>query len=221
MKSLSARSLILLLYTLSLCFIDAFVASSRSQLSLAKQQQHDVPDITTRIDLLKRLQSRYTHSMISSASASSGETEHEEILMKIVFSVKNGKSHEEAINVLQSYIASFPFSAVLPVQPLTYIPRDDGNGVNVSFLRKKTTEKGSIDGGINFILSSVQDDTEEVVLVAMRNAEGQTVSKVFTEGLVIKSFTAGLYGDEEGKTGLRKDELMDTISIEKCIHKWM
>ena len=223
MKSMFISYIILLYYV---SFSQAFSVGSRSRppaLSFTKQQQqHDVPSVTIiRRMELKRLQPRIQQHMISSASASSGETGHEDILMKIVFSVKDGKSHEEAVNILQSYIASFPFSAVLPVQPLTYIPREDGNGVDVSFLRKKTKEKGAIDGGINFLISSVQDDGREVVLVAMRNSEGQTVSKVFTEGLVIKSFAAGLYEDETGKTGLRRDELMDTIYIKKCIHKWM
>lgn len=161
--------------------------------------------------------------MISPASANSGDTGHDEILMKVYFSLKDGKSREDAVATLQSYIASFPFSAVLPVQPLTYIPRGDGNGVDVSFLRKKTQEKGAIDGGMNFLISSSSEEDEEgqIMLVAMRNAEGQTVTKVFTEGLVIKSFVSGLYGDEGGRTGLGKDELMDIMSIQKCIHKWM
>lgn len=166
---------------------------------------------------LRQSRKRFSMKMISPSSASSGETGHEDLLLKISFSVKDGKSTSEAKELLNSYIASFPFSAVLPVQPLTYIPREDGNGVDVSFLRKKTKEKGAIDGGMHFI-TEVNDDV--ISLVVMRDSEGQTVSKAFTEGLVIKSFVSGLY-DEGGRTGLGYEALMESISIEKCVHKWM
>ena len=52
----------------------------------------------------------------------------------------------EAIDSLRMYLRRYPFAAILPVQPLNYIPSE--TGVNVIFLRKKTQEKGSVDGGI-------------------------------------------------------------------------
>lgn len=53
---------------------------------------------------------------------------------------------DAAIEAVRAFVRSFPFAAVLPVQPLQYLPNDDGRGVKVTFLRKKTKEKGSQDG---------------------------------------------------------------------------
>jgi hypothetical protein len=161
----------------------------------------------------------------------------QDILMKISFSVINDETNaQDCAENLQSYVASFPFAAVLPVQPLTYTPRaktNDGRhpypGVSVTFLRKKTKEKGEIDGGIEFLIS-VDDSKKEhgdnaiIQLLAVRNTEGQTVSKVFSEGLIIKSFVSGLLGDHEddgARVGIGKDSLLDCLSIKSCIHKWM
>ena len=165
--------------------------------------------------------SEFRQCMISPASESSYETGHEDILMKIALSTNGSTTEAEAVDLLRKYVASFPFSAVLPVQPLTYLPRDDGKGVDVTFLRKKTKEKGSMDGGIYFFISSDENKEGLINLIAMRNSEGQTISKVFTEGLVIKSFVSGLDGDEDGKTGINRDELLEKVSVEKVVHKWM
>jgi hypothetical protein len=131
------------------------------------------------------------------------------------------------------------------VQPLTYTPRrgretnnDDSNddvypGVSVVFLRKKTKEKEAIDGGIEFLISvqnssqGQQQGTNVIQLLAIRNTKGQTVSKVFSEGLIIKSFVSGLIGEDDdyyndgGRVGLGKDKLLQYLSIDSCIHKWM
>lgn len=170
--------------------------------------------------------------------------EQQDILMKLSFSVKkkDGTNVEECAEILQSYVASFPFAAVLPVQPLTYTPRrgretnnDDSNdrypGVSVVFLRKKTKEKEAIDGGIEFLISvqnssQGQQGTNVIQLLAIRNTKGQTVSKVFSEGLIIKSFVSGLIGEDDdyndgGRVGLGKDILLQCLSIDSCIHKWM
>mmetsp|Transcript_1556 Transcript_1556/g.2352 ORF Transcript_1556/g.2352 Transcript_1556/m.2352 type:complete len:210 (-) Transcript_1556:90-719(-) len=148
-----------------------------------------------------------------------------ETLMKIYFSLSGEDVGDELIatNLLLSYVASFPFSAVLPVQPLTYVPRKDGRGVDVSFLRKKTTEKSSIDGGIEFLIMANEDSGNpgDIILEAVRNSEGQSISKVFTEGLVVKSFINGLYGEKEGKSGLNREELLSRLHIDKVVHKWM
>ncbi len=149
---------------------------------------------------------------------------NDDLLMRISFVSNGGSTSEaEAIELIQAYIASFPFSVVLPVQPLTYKPREGGDGVDLSFLRKKTQEKGAIDGGMKFILTSDCGDGGEftVVLKAFRDSNGQTVSKVFSEGLIIKSFVAGLLDEEGGKVGLGKDELLSKIEIKEFVHKWM
>ncbi len=147
----------------------------------------------------------------------------DDLLMRISFVSKGGTNEAEAIELIQAYIVSFPFSVVLPVQPLTYKPRKGGDGVDLSFLRKKTQEKGAIDGGMKFILSSDCGNDEEftVVLKAFRDSNGQTVSKIFSEGLIIKSFVAGLLDEEGGKVGLGKDKLLSKIAIKEFVHKWM
>jgi len=72
----------------------------------------------------------------------------------------------ELEQTVQKFCQSFPFSAILPVQPLTYIPitsasyqQDDDNphtsgqtGVEIRFLRKKQPDKPSTDGGIGFFI---------------------------------------------------------------------
>ena len=143
----------------------------------------------------------------------------EEILLKIDFS--SILDTESALEKLRAYLRRFPFSAVLPVQPLTYLPSD--NGVTVTFLRKKTAEKGSEDGGL--ILDAVVDDDAPLSttaedddakrsrfkLIVTRNSGGQTVSKVFSEGLVVQALVKRLGGDQD-EIGLR---------VESVFHRWL
>lgn len=109
---------------------------------------------------------------------------------------------------------AFPFSAVLPVQPLQYLPTHDG--VDVLFLRKKTAEKGSEDGGMRFYASSSPEGG--VDLEIKRNSKGQTVSKMFSEKLVVKAFCDGIAGKQDAKTG---DAPVDFVSISSMFHQWM
>lgn len=146
--------------------------------------------------------------------------ESDDLLMRIYFKTKSDVKEIDVICSLQSYVASFPFAAVLPVQPMKYVPREDGPGVDISFLRKKTMDKGAIDGGIHFIISSEKGE-DLIRLDARRESEGQTISKVFSEGLIVKTFVSGLLDEEGGRVGINKDELVSLCDIEKIIHKWM
>lgn len=143
-----------------------------------------------------------------------------ELLMKMTFSLKHNFTAHDCHKELNQYIASFPFSAILPVQPLTYRPRENGDGLDLHFLRKKTQDKGSIDGGMLF-LTTISEDECTLILTCTRDAEGQTVSKVFTEGLVIKSFVNGILGEEDGRQGLGRDQLLEKLSVESYNHKWI
>jgi hypothetical protein len=84
--------------------------------------------------------------------------DNEEILLKINLALHPGVSIPDALQAVVTYSQSFPFAAVLPVQPLTYLPPtrtsldDDVDGVEIKFLRKKTTEKSAVDGGIRFFV---------------------------------------------------------------------
>ena len=157
------------------------------------------------------------------------QVDEEEILLKVSLSINDKYSIEDATPVIQNYMTSFPFSAVLPVQPLTYTPRDDGMGVKVAFLRKKTQEKSSYDGGIDFLLSvdedekSSQSNRARVNIVATRVSKGQFVSKIFSEGMVVKAFVNGLNNGETdgGRVGLGYDQLMEMTSVESTFHLWM
>ena len=152
---------------------------------------------------------------------SNEDEEEEEIILRMNLSVLDSNSSESTMEKIIKYIQSFPFSAVLPVQPLTYVPSDDNRGVKVTFLRKKTKEKGSVDGGIDIsaTLRDTDDDNTKIQIEAKRNSEGQTVSKVFSEMLIVKAFIKGLSGEED--TYRTNTELSELISIDSIFHKWM
>ena len=104
--------------------------------------------------------------------------------------------------------------------------RNNTNGrrrcVEVQFLRKKTPERGSIDGGIRFYIQPVlqsdgenyynKDDDDDkddntdnfdsdplrqhrmIELIAKRNSQGQVITKIFAEKLIITNFVASFLG---------------------------
>ena len=145
--------------------------------------------------------------------------DEEETILRINLSILDSNSSESTMEKIVKYIQSFPFSAVLPVQPLTYVPSEDNRGVKVTFLRKKTKEKGSVDGGIH-ISATLRDDNKDkkIEIEAKRNSEGQTVSKVFSEMLIVKAFIKGLSGEDTERTNTELEEL---VSIDSVFHKWM
>jgi hypothetical protein len=153
---------------------------------------------------------------MSSESDDEEETdyENEEILLRVHLSVLPDVEYESALAKVQKYTRSFPFSVVLPVQPLQYLPMKDG-GVDVRFLRKKNKEKGSVDGGIRFFIAKERDGIE---IVAKRNSQGQSVPKMFSEKLVVQSFVKGISGEEADKTGVAPTYF---VAVESFFHKWM
>jgi hypothetical protein len=145
--------------------------------------------------------------------------------------------------LLYDYVRSFPFAAVLPVQPLTYLPTP--GGVDVTFLRKKTATKPTNDGGIRFVLEPVQPSSLEQgadaegtpstswILTARRNSEGQSVQKLFSEKLIVQELLDGLTGasqrfaaapattsaEQDGTT--RTLQPRDVVQVTSVYHKWM
>ncbi len=102
--------------------------------------------------------------------------------------------------------------------------------MKVTFLRKKTAEKGSEDGGILWLSSlgdgqfkgtdAVENEKSNeggvVHLTAKRISTGQTISKTFSEKQIVLAFLKGL---SEGKG---KDILMRAgIEIQSVFHLWM
>jgi len=143
----------------------------------------------------------------------------EETLLRLHLSVKeddnNNVDMETALDQVQKYTQSFPFAAVLPVQPLQYLPTHDG-GVDVLFLRKKTKEKGSVDGGMRFFVRP--DPSGGIDILVKRNSKGQVISKMFTEKLVVQSFVQGISGENDEKTGKAPTDL---VSVQSVFHPWL
>ncbi|KAG7362827.1 hypothetical protein IV203_026187 [Nitzschia inconspicua] len=210
--------------------VTSFVAPTRIRTSLS----HGVVSITSAIipGLTTPSDTKKTASQIGSSSSDKGndtfgegksnreddgvDWELEETLLAIHLRPLPGKSLDECLQRVSSYTQSFPFAAVLPVQPLQYLPAKDG-GVDLKFLRKKTDIKSGIDGGIRFFVrekleveaSQDEDDTDEdededkdksdaffptngIEIIAKRNSRGQTIPKMFAEKLVIQAFVKGV-----------------------------
>lgn len=138
----------------------------------------------------------------------------EETLLKLHFSVNENVEKDFALQKMSKFCQSFPFAAILPVQPLQYLPTTDG-GVDVRFLRKKTNEKGSLDGGIRFFVS---EDRDGIDVVAKRNSRGQTGLKMFSEKLVVQSFIKRVTGEEVDTTSPAPT---DVVTVSSVFHKWM
>jgi hypothetical protein len=168
-------------------------------------------------------------------NASSTNNPDAETLLRINFSFHNDNDDggRLALSAVHQYCQTFPFAAILPVQPLTYIPLTlpDGNpAVQVSFLRKKTAEKGSIDGGILFTccLVSEEDCDDEgldnykrrIQLTAIRITEGQTVSKMFSEKQILLAFVKGL-NDARGIEILTPPGGGRYVEVESIFHRWL
>jgi hypothetical protein len=144
----------------------------------------------------------------------------EEILLCMHLEVlaESRVSVQAALAQVQAYSQSFPFAAVLPVQPLMYLPTDAG-GVEIKFLRKKTDEKSGMDGGLCFFIEITDEATAEIAenndnmveyvndddmdndddqsrrmisVTVKRNSVGQTIRKIIAERLVVTSYVASL-----------------------------
>ncbi|KAL3816896.1 hypothetical protein ACHAXA_006972 [Cyclostephanos tholiformis] len=154
----------------------------------------------------------------------------DETLLRINFSFDDDDG-SSALTAVQRYTRSFPFAAILPVQPFTYLPvtLPDGNqALKVSFLRKKTAEKGSEDGGILFSSCLVSEEdcdddgmlenyVKRIQLTAWRIKIGQTVSKAFSEKQIILAFVKGLI---EGK-GAEILKGGGNVEVDSVFHLWM
>ena len=207
---------------------------------------------TTHVQIQSSTERYNTNIILRSTSDDNNDTfgvfneELDETILRINFSYQHNSDEDDdkgsaALSAIQDYTRSFPFAAVLPVQPLTYlpvkidtsasrslvVPTDSNVGLKVTFLRKKTAEKGSQDGGILFSSCLVsEEDMDEgfemdnykknVQLTAWRLTEGQTVSKYFSEKQIVLAFVKGL---SEGKG----KELLDkgNVELESVFHLWM
>ena len=172
------------------------------------------------------------------------------------------QQQDHAIEQVSKFCEAFPFAAILPVQPLQYFPIDIPNNdyynvttklsssieceeehqtrkyqrrrcVEIQFLRKKTPERGSIDGGIRFYIQPIvhnsacveenydehdddsgDDDSDRlrqqqdpmIELIAKRNGQGQVITKIFAEKLIITNFVASFLGTTKATTEMMNTE---------------
>jgi hypothetical protein len=149
-----------------------------------------------------------------------GSSEHDrETLMHISIRYKKAISEpKQVLQWAQQSLRSFPFAAILPVQPLTYKLVDEPMGLSLVFLRKKTEEKGAVDGGIDFFIQYPQTFPDKEIglsmsenkidIIARRNPEGQTVNKIFSEMLIIKAFVKSIVDSP-------------AVTVDSIFHKWM
>lgn len=196
----SARSLHFLLVSLALLVVEpasAFVCRSRS---LTVQSIH----------LSRSLVPSNPYPWEESTPTEDGD---EETLLRLRLSLKPNISMDEALNKVQAYTQSFPFAAILPVQPLQYLPTHDG-GVDVLFLRKKTAEKGSVDGGVRFFVSG----NDGINVLVKRNSQGQVIPKTFSEKQIVQAYVKGISGEDKDRSGLAPTEV---VNIESVFHKWL
>jgi hypothetical protein len=160
--------------------------------------------------------------------------DQEESLLVMNLSPLPDVSCEDSMSRISQYIRSFPFAAVLPVQPLQALPTDDG-GIELRFLRKKTHIKSGVDGGVRFFVTVRDDGTHDCIEVLVkRNSEGQSIPKIFAEKLIVQSFAKGMAigsdcGNDDGKepssikvpTTRIESPTKDMAKIQSVFHKWM
>jgi len=158
--------------------------------------------------------SQQARSFLPASKEENIDYSNEETLLCVHLSLKSNVSLEQALESVASYSQSFPFAAVLPVQPLMYLPADDG--VDIKFLRKKTDIKSGTDGGIRFFVQPLDDDGLEVT--AKRNSQGQSIQKIMAEKLVVLAYVSGITGEETNKYGQAP---VDMVQVESIFHKWM
>jgi hypothetical protein len=170
----------------------------------------------------RSIQRRWTTPRLySSSSDEEINYDQEETLMQLHLSVLPDVSVDDAYAKVSKYTQSFPFAVVLPVQPLQYLPAMEDGGVKLLFLRKKTTEKSGIDGGMRFFLTRGDNgnNNDDIYIVCKRNSKGQTVPKMFSEKLVVQTFVKWIAGESPGKTTIPAP--MDVVAIESVFHQWM
>eukprot|EP00986_Skeletonema_menzelii_P007227 scaffold2826_cov152-Skeletonema_menzelii.AAC.3 len=179
--------------------------------------------------------SRLQQTKLFSSEESVSFDSLDETLLRINFSVIQGAGIFEsyannALEAVRSYTQSFPFAAVLPVQPLTYLPiqmSDGSPALKVTFLRKKTPEKGSQDGGIVFTSRLVSEEDCDpgglenyvlrIELQAKRIKEGQTIPKVFSEKQICLAYIKGL-SETKGQELLAEG---GGVVVDSVFHIWM
>jgi hypothetical protein len=157
----------------------------------------------------------------------------EEILMRMHLNVKDSVDPKFALSEIIRYTQTFSFTAILPVQPMRYDKTD--KGMDVKFLRKKTPEKNSIDGGLQFQVTSIKkslskksigtssnDDPEDMIQIQVtRISEGQSITKVFSEKLIVLAYCDGILGKTTSLNSNSGETLTNYVDLWSVFHKWL
>lgn len=210
-----------------LCIIAVFIGQLRETKAFTRLSLSGVTGFQIAISAdCDRSIGRRTSPLVLRESAQQPDYETEETLLKVHLAVQSGATLETAKEAVSKYSQSFPFAAVLPVQPLHYLPTED-DGVEIKFLRKKTDEKSGIDGGIRFFITQTEggdgdgdDDCDHggLDLTAKRNSIGQTIQKMMAEKLVVLAFVSGITGEEKLNYG---EAPLEYVRVTSLYHKWM
>jgi hypothetical protein len=161
---------------------------------------------------------RFSPSNLSSDNNNNDNSvqREEETLLRMRLVVQDRVDVDQALAAVQSYTQSFPFAIILPVQPMQYLPTLQG-GVDVLFLRKKTPEKGSVDGGLHIEIFSNRHD--EIEIFVTRNAQGQVVSKVFSEKLIVQALVKAFSNDFDERIPAAAPT--NLVTVKSVFHKWL
>ena len=84
-------------------------------------------------------------------------------------------------NEVVQWLMQRGWASVLPMQPMLWGPIEPSPpyGVELTFRRKPTDEKGGTDGGLRFVV-------EAGTLLVTRISEGQAISKSFSERILVE-----------------------------------
>ena len=100
---------------------------------------------------------------------------------------------------METWLMQRPFAAALPIQPMLVKPLhpQPPAGIQITFRRKPSSEKGGTDGGLRCTVACSEVDGDESsdesgVLLVTRISEGQTISKAFSERALIKRLLTDL-----------------------------
>lgn len=158
------------------------------------------------------------HSRPLTFAPSDHDYSDEETLLCLHLTVEDEDDLDHALQKVRRYSQKFPFGLVLPVQPLTYQPTDDG-GVELWFLRKKTDAKSGMDGGMRFFVEK-EADQPMITVTAKRNSAGQAIRKMMAEKIVIRMFVDGLVGQGDHPE-LAKYAPSDFVKLHSVFYPWM
>jgi hypothetical protein len=222
----------------SFAYVQPHHLHSSSQLQRQKQQAiarlHKLCPVHARLGA-SIIQLHASPSPEDNAEYDNGDTEEEasksivdysteEILLRMHLMPQAGVTLEKALEKVQAYSQSFPFAAVLPVQPLMYLPTDAG-GVEIKFLRKKTVTKSGMDGGLCFFIETVdsnnddentEDESNMIQVTVKRNSAGQSIRKMFAERLVVTRYVASLAADAATLADAAITDATDSTLIVQC-----